>query len=88
MEGWSSKSRHRIGQNQQEIKSVVSIRNLKFGHEKVENALVFIMFSECAGGDLGTAKHFWDVGGNNPRWVYNHKEGIQVGKRTNWAIQT
>lgn len=55
MEGWSSKSRHRIGQNQQEIKSVVSIRNLKFGHEKVENALVFIMFSECAGGDLGMA---------------------------------
>lgn len=55
MEGWSSKSRHRISQNQQEKKSVVSIRNLKFGHEKVENALVFIMFSECAGGDLGMA---------------------------------
>lgn len=55
MEGWSSKSRHRIDQNQQEKKSVVSIRNMKFGHEKVENALVFIMFSECAGGDLGMA---------------------------------
>lgn len=55
MEGWSSKSRHRISQNQQEKKSVVSIRNLKFGHGKVENALVFIMFSECAGGDLGMA---------------------------------
>lgn len=55
MEGWSSKSRHRIDQNQQEKKSVVPIRNLKFGHEKVENALVFIMFSECAGGDLGMA---------------------------------
>lgn len=77
MERWSSKSRYRIGQNLEKIKSVISIRNLKLGHEKVENALVFIVFSERAGGDLGMAKGQTFLGRG---WV-QPQVGIQPIKR-------
>lgn len=91
MEGWSSRSRHRIGQNLEEIKSVISIRNLKLGHEKVENALVFIVFSECCREDLGMAKGqiFLGRGWEQPQvGILTHKEVIRGERRTNWAIQT